>query len=361
MAALRKRGKYFYAYWRENGKVMEKAVGDDPRQAKIELVKIEERIASKRSGALRDIRWPDFIEKYLDFCKANMAADTVVRNKVIFNNFNKTISIRMLSDLTPEILEEYKLARRNNNINPNTINREITTFKSSMKLAAEWKYVAPQIWGVRKMLIVKKRPVFYTEEEIQKLLRKADPFWKLVIYIGFYAGLRRGEILNLEWPDVDFQRHLLKITPKAHWHPKDREAREIPTHPILESYLVDWKKLSGGNARVVPWSPKPLYLSLYFTKLVKRASVNKGSLHSLRHSFASHLAMRGVDLKRIGEMMGHTSIVTTQIYAHLLPSSLSKALAVMPGIYADRPIEPGTAITLAASPAPASEVLPNVA
>ena len=69
-----------------------------------------------------------------------------------------------------------------------------------------------------------------------------------------------------------------------------------------------------------------------FTALRKKAGIDKGSLHSLRHSFASHMAMAGVDLYRIGKMMGHSSVVTTQIYAHLLPSSLRDAILVPPNI-----------------------------
>ena len=115
----------------------------------------------------------------------------------------------------------------------------------------------------------------------------SDPFWKAIIQLGFYAGLRKGEMLSLTWGDIDFERHQLRITPKEDWAPKDRESREIELHPTLEEYLGTWKKLAqGGSKKVVRWDRRSNQLSMEFTKLLKRSGVAKGSLHSLRHSFA---------------------------------------------------------------------------
>ncbi|MBI3551582.1 MAG: site-specific integrase [Elusimicrobia bacterium] len=300
--------------------------------AKIKLGEIEKRLMSKRNGAHQEVPWEEFISKYLDYCRANQAKETVVRNEVVFKNFNKAIPIRLLSDLAPQLLEEFKLIRKNDGIQASTINREISAIKTAMKKAAEWNYATVNVWGVRKVPEVKKRPVFYTQEEIGKLIEVADPFWRVVIYLGFYAGLRKGEMLALEWADIDFERHQVRITPKADWRPKDYDAREIETHPVLEEYLANWKKLAQPNGKVVPWDRQSNHLSMGFTALRKKAGLDKGSLHSLRHSFASHMAMAGVDLYRIGKMMGHSSVVTTQIYAHLLPSSLRDAILALPNI-----------------------------
>lgn len=332
MASLRKRGKNYYCYWREGGKHYQKSVGPDLRFARIKQGEIEKRIIDKKSGQHRSIPWDEFTRKFLTFSEPNVAKDTIVRIKVVFNNINKTIKIRMLSDLTPELLEEYKLARKNDGIQGSTINRELTTIKTALKQAVEWGYASSNVWGVRKMPEVKKHPVFFTEQDLCAMLKVSDPYWKAVIHLGVYAGLRRGEMLHLTWDDVDFDRGVIRVAPNEDWHPKDREAREIPIHPALEEYLKDWKKLfdKKESNNVIPWVGKHNIFSRNFSRILHRAELEKGSLHTLRHSFASHLAMRGVDLLRIGQMMGHSSVTTTQLYAHLLPSSLKEAVLNIP-------------------------------
>lgn len=329
--ALRQRGNSYSAYWREDGKVKEKSLGSNMRLARIEMAAIEKRLDDKKNGAEKEILWEDYVARYMNFCETNMAPATVVRVRVVFSNIRKFMPLRNLRDMTPEFLEEYKLTRKNAGIEPSTINREIVTVKSSMKSAAQWGYALPNIWGVRKMPTVKKRPVFFTHEEVDKLLAAADPLWQMAIRLGVFLGLRRGEMLNLRWEDIDFQNDIVRIKPNEEWHPKDREEREIPLHPELKSHMNRWRAAcKNDEQRVIPWYYKVIAFSQAFSRIIQRAGVNKGSLHTLRHTFASHLAMAGVDLLRIGRMMGHSTVVTTQIYAHLLPSSLKEAMTYMP-------------------------------
>ncbi len=331
--ALRQRGNSYSAYWREDGKVKEKSLGSNIRLARIEMADIEKRLDAKKNGAEKEILWEDFVAQYMNYCEANMAPASVVRVRVVFSNIRKYMPIRTLRDLTPEYLEDFKLTRKNQGIEASTINRELVTVKSAMKKAGEWSYASSNIWGVRKMPTVKKRPVFYTLEEIDSLLKAADPLWQTAINLGVYLGLRRGEMLNLKWEDVDFQAGIVRIKPNEEWHPKDREEREIPMHPALIEHLKIWRAASqNGEGRVIPWYYKEIAFSQSYSRILKRAGINKGSLHSLRHTFASHLAMAGVDLLRIGRMMGHSTVVTTQIYAHLLPSSLKEAVTYLPNL-----------------------------
>lgn len=331
MAWIKKRGKKWYGCWWENGKQVWKSLSTDKAVAQMKLAEIIKNSSAGKNGGLpKDIDWDEFVEKYMAYSKANKSPETISRDWVVFRHFSRDIHIQKLSELTPEILEEFKRIRREAQIQSSTINREISILKTTMKKAGEWGYVSQNVWGVRKLPEVKKRPVFYTWEDMQKLLTTADPFWKVILYLGFYAGLRKGEMLSLTWEDIDFDKRQVKITPKAWWTPKDFEAREIELHPALEEYLANWKRLCNGSQKVLPWDRPKNQLSMGFTALRKKAGLANGSMHSLRHSFASHLAMAGIDLYRIGKMMGHSSPITTQIYAHLLPSSLREAVLKLP-------------------------------
>lgn len=335
MATLIKRGKVWHARWWDNGRDRWKALSQNKLVAQMKLVDLEKGVQSKRYGdpvEAKEINWTEFTDKYAAYCKANMRPNTCVRNQVVISNFQKAIAIQNLSQITPELLEEFKAIRKEASIQPSTINREVTVLRCAVNLGKQWGYIGSNLGGIKKMPVVKKRPVFFTTEELQSLLHKTDPFWKTVVYLGYYAGLRMGEMLNLDWADMDFDKHQLRITPKDDWHPKDYEAREIDLHPTLEAHLKAWRAVCQTHTRVLPWERRTNQMSNMFKNFLKRSGINKGSLHTLRHSFASHLAMADVNLAKIAKLMGHSDIRTTQIYAHLQPSSLKEAVFRLPNV-----------------------------
>ncbi|OIO04655.1 MAG: hypothetical protein AUJ52_14825 [Elusimicrobia bacterium CG1_02_63_36] len=331
MATLLKRGSRWYGCWWEGKKHIWRSLSADKDVARIKLAEIIKNLRSGGSGAGgKDISWADFTKKYMTYAKASVAPKTWELNRIILQEFNRAFHLEKLAHLRAEVLERYKLLRKRLGRKPATINRELSLLKAIVNKAEEWGYTCASLRGVKRLPEVKKRPVFYTHEEIQTLLAAADPFWRTVIHLGFYAGLRRGEMLALQWRDVDFGSRQLRITPKEGWTPKDYEAREIELHPALEEVLRELKNGAAETDRVLLPSLAPGHLSKAFTRFLEKSGVAKGGLHALRHSFASHLAMAGVDLFRIGRMLGHSSPKTTQIYAHLMPSSLREAVLRLP-------------------------------
>lgn len=330
--SLRKRGRSYSAYWREGGKLKEMTLGRNQHLAIIRQREIEERLTAQRHGLPVRIYWSEFKKKYFDFSKTNHSVQTTLRCETVFKNFEDAIHVNHLTDLTPQLLEDYKSIRRGAGIQASTINREQTTLKFAVRQAAAWGYQTPDLKCVKRIPTVKKRPNFFEEEHIQSLLGEASPLWKTVILLGFFAGLRRDEILHLDWTDVDFENNQLRTTPKDDWHPKDREAREIPIHPSLKNHLDEWKKQAAEYNRVVPWPHTPIALTEAFSRMRQRVGLKFGTLHTLRHSFASHLAMADVNLAKIAKLLGHSDVKTTQIYAHLSPSSLKESVLRLPAI-----------------------------
>ncbi|MBI4369730.1 MAG: site-specific integrase [Elusimicrobia bacterium] len=329
MATLIRRRETYYARWWEGGKEHWKALSPNKLVAQQKLLDIGKAQKSRRYGdpvEAREITWTELAEKFLGYCQTNMAQATRERNAIVLANFNKAILIHRLSELTAELLEEFKVIRRNAGIMPSTINREITVLRQAAALGKQWNYSTSDLGMVKKLPVPKKRPVFFTQEELQIMVQKADPFWRTVVFLGYHAGLRLGEMLHLEWQDVDFEKEQLRITPRNGWNPKDGEPREIDLHPSLADHLKAWKPLCQDHGRVVPWDRKTHQFSMMFSSHLRRCGIAKGSLHTLRHSFASHLAMADVNLVKIARLMGHSDISTTQIYAHLQPSSLKEAV-----------------------------------
>jgi integrase len=133
--------------------------------------------------------------------------------------------------------------------------------------------------------------------------------------------MRRDELMHLEWSDIDLKNSRLFIRPKADWHPKDYEFRTIPLGAQIKETLMSVM----GEGLVFTRYKEPRSLSRRFTQALRAANIQNACLHTLRHTYASHLVMSGVDLATVQKLLGHADIKTTMRYAHLAPGHLEIA------------------------------------
>ena len=149
---------------------------------------------------------------------------------------------------------------------------------------------------------------------------------KPIVTVALHTGMHRGEILNLKWEQVDVKHGfiLLEIT-------KNGERREIP---IDNTLMIMFNSMSRGLESVYvftdPRTGEP-YKSVQtsFETALKRAKIRDFRFHDLRHTFASHLVMAGVDLTSIRELLGHKSLAMTMRYAHLAPGHKRRAVNML--------------------------------
>jgi integrase len=173
-----------------------------------------------------------------------------------------------------------------------------------------------------------------------------------MVLLGGDAGLRLGEMLALEWHDIDFKRSMLSIA-RASWRgkvslPKGGRTRKVPMTTALAQALTQLRHLRGP--RVFYRDPSPAgireqkttamsqqTLRSWMALAQKRGNLEVTSgLHILRHTFCSHLAMKGAAAVAIKELAGHQNLATTMRYMHLSPSEKDRAIALLN----DRPTEP---------------------
>jgi len=181
---------------------------------------------------------------------------------------------------------------------------------------------------------------FLTEEEREKLLSAEAPdYVRLILMLGFFAGLRDGEMLALNpkwiWLSEDGTRGSITVqnTPveftdgKAGvWQPKGRRRRTVPLHPRLLEFLQSYGLKSPWllAPEKVQWPSEKMNAKRFDAKkalagVAKRAGVKKLTFHMLRHSFATHLAMKGVALAEIAGLLGDSLRVTEEHYAGYQP------------------------------------------
>jgi integrase/recombinase XerD len=163
-----------------------------------------------------------------------------------------------------------------------------------------------------------KLPIVLSKSEVESILRAAGNIkHKAMLSLMYSCGLRRGEVLALKKADLDSGRNLIRIV-----QAKGRKDRYVPfsgkLKQLLESYYDQWKPKEyvfegekGGR-----YSERSIAKVL--ERAVQRAGIRKDvTLHTLRHSFATHLLEAGTDLRYIQEVLGHSSPKTTMIYTHV--------------------------------------------
>ncbi|MCZ8145062.1 tyrosine-type recombinase/integrase [Flavobacterium sp.] len=175
----------------------------------------------------------------------------------------------------------------------------------------------------------KKLPTVLTKEECLLLFGVVEnPKHKLLLLIGYGAGLRVSEIVNLEWRDILFAEHKIHIRNAK--GKKDRMVM-LPMRIVrsLEYYKETYqtkKYVFEGQFAGEPYSVRSVQevmrMALKKTGLEKKATV-----HSLRHSFATHLLEHGTDIRYIQQILGHSSIKTTTIYTHISSSAVNKIIS----------------------------------
>jgi len=144
--------------------------------------------------------------------------------------------------------------------------------------------------------------------------------------------MRKFELENLQWADVDRERKRICIRHKPDWSPKSGE-RDLPMNDRLVTLFtrmqhdVEAAKPRDYVFSVVRSRHSGNWIREQLIKTARKAGIEDlTKLHTLRHTFASHLVMKGVDLPTVQKLMGHSDIQTTMIYAHLAPNHLADAV-----------------------------------
>ncbi len=360
MARIYQRGKIWYLDLTYKGRRVRKKVGTSKRMAELALKDAEIKIIKDEYGFSKtDISIESLIEKFLEYNRTNHRVSTLKRYKAVTDHLRRYLTekrsdIILLSQLTPEIIEGYKTFRRDEWINPNgksidsdnarkgargrTVNLELEGIKTMLNLAIRWDYLRENPMKQVKPLKVddKKALRFLTAEECNRFL-EACPKVLYPVYFTFIAtGMRKSELEYLLWKDIDLARRKIYICQKPNWQPKTGE-REIPISDDLLEILSKHKKRNRKATKddyvfhIVENDRSHNMLRNELIKIAEKAEIEDFTkVHTLRHTFASHLVMAGVDLPTVQKLMGHSDIETTMIYSHLSPEHLSSAVNKLP-------------------------------
>lgn len=221
---------------------------------------------------------------------------------------------------------------------PKTVNNVLTVLGVTLKKSVEWGVIERMPCTIRLVPAPKPSVRFYDFGEFERLVSAAvafDPRAALIVLLGGEAGLRSGEMVGLEWTDIDFVTGQICVQRSA-WKgqvavPKGGRIRHVSMTRRLERALRDARHLRGP--RVLQRNEGGPLTEALVQALVGRAA-SKANLrnngpHILRHTFCSHLAMRGAAPRAIQELAGHQDLGTTQRYLHLSPAAAEGAIRLL--------------------------------
>ena len=180
-------------------------------------------------------------------------------------------------------------------------------------LKRDWK-----IFDLVRPMRSKRLPVVLTPDEVRTILRQIKkPIYRMALTIIYACGLRISEAVCLKTTDIDSKRSLIKV------HGKGSKDRYVPLPDCpLELLRAYYKEHGTDSGYLFPHKEyghiKMDTLQVAFKKAIRQSSVNKiASVHTLRHSYATLLLENGEDIRVIKDIIGHSSIVTTDIYTHV--------------------------------------------
>jgi integrase/recombinase XerD len=222
-----------------------------------------------------------------------------------------------------EDLRCYQLHCVDRGISPTTLNAAITGLKFFFEVTLKRPELMGQMCHVR---VARTLPVVLSREEASRLIESARTLkHRTALSVAYGAGLRVSEVVALKVGDIDSQRMLLRIEQgKGH---KDRYAL-LP--PILLERLRTWWRYARAEGKVLPGG----YLFPGLDPLdslstpAQAAHIDKRvTMHTLRHSFATHLLEQGENIRTIQVLLGHKKLETTALYTHVATQTLRKVLS----------------------------------
>jgi integrase len=214
-----------------------------------------------------------------------------------------------------------------------SVNRCMAALRHMMGKAVSWNMLKISPFSQGESLHIKEnneRLRYLSESEIDNLLAECHKqHLRDIVECAINSGMRKGEILNLEWSQIRNGHIYLQKT-------KSNKRREIPINEDLaelfkrirqRQHLTSKYVFTYDGARVES-------IKTAFNAALKRAGIEDFRFHDLRHTFASHFIMRGGDLKSLQELLGHADIKTTMRYAHLSKAHKEKAVNLLNGLTA---------------------------
>lgn len=214
----------------------------------------------------------------------------------------------MIADLTNAALMDYRASRRGEGLQAHSINRDFACLKAALNHAHQMhgQPIPPLAWARIKVPEPPHRIRFLSPEEYERLIAACSPELARIVRVAVATGLRKDNLLSLDWSEVDLSSGLITVTVKGD------KLHTVKITPETRAALTTGADRKGRVFDTTNFRRR-------WRKAVADAKLENFRFHDLRHTFASWARMAGADLADICDALGHSNIAVTMRYAHIEP------------------------------------------
>lgn len=319
-----KSGTFYIVFADQNKRIWRSLKTKDRREAYKRFLSEQNGKPSKKGLTL--LRAGD---EYLSFVKTNLSPKTHEAYTKTFKHLRTHFGDCPVEKLTSREIELYK-SERSSKVSAQTVNHELRMVRAFFNRLKDWDLVTENPCDrVGDIRVVETTRPYLNSADLGKLLDhlKGSSLRDVVLFAAM-TGLRRGEIVNLRWTDVDLERNLIIVRSSVSYQTKAGKIRNVPLNSAAKSIL----ETRGRVAEFVFPGKRGGRLNGNFIRARFKKAVRDCGLepilhfHSLRHTFASLLVQRGISLYHVQKLLGHSSTRVTEIYAHLSGAELQPSV-----------------------------------
>jgi len=316
MPTLTKRGKSWQLNWRIGGQRFRKSLGDIPEhEAKLKLLAKDVEIKTGQCILPTGLLFRNFKEEYLNWYVVEYPDSYYRVEQIIRQHLEPVFELMPIDTINKRHAKQYSHDRLKAGAKRSTVNKELRTLRAFTNKAVEWDMIENhKLRGLKQLQeFDSKPPHFYTSDELEKLYQWSPYHWHWWRFM-VNTGVRRKEALQIN-RKRDIGTDAIRIISTENARTKSAKWREIP---LSDSALMAIERFGKKEKHLFP-RVNLGSVSRAFSTCAARAEL-EGSLHSLRHSFCTHLVMNGTPLRIVQALAGHAKYSTTEKYAHADPS-----------------------------------------
>ena len=325
----RSNGTYYIFYEQGNGKrTCTSTKTKLKKEANVFLSQFSEKLASLKRQSFNPITLKEFSFKYLKYSELSHTWKTTLTYRTTFNIMIAYLGNIQLSELKNSI-EDF-IGYRVKKVSAYAGRKDLINIKAMFNRALDNNFLNSNPANkIKRIKTPEKLPVFFNKEDFEKLIStiESEDLKDLVI-LAVNTGLRQGEIINLEFSQIDFINRVITLDNQTHIT-KSKKVRSVPLNEITFQILTK-RVRKNGSPYVFSLNGNKInqdFLIRRFKKYELEAELNsKLKFHSLRHTFASWLVQRGVSIYEVSKLIGHSDIKVTEIYSHLRAEDLRESV-----------------------------------